>query len=108
MDERTPSFLFDVWRWPDHKELNEIYERDWHSSFFAYDIHTSFIVDCLLARACGLPCVHVRDPVRAILRAHMRDPVRETYSAHTDGVHFFSKQAVPFFGNGLFVFPVEW
>lgn len=27
MDERTPSFLFDVWRWPDHKELNEIYER---------------------------------------------------------------------------------
>lgn len=29
MDERTPSFLFDVFRWPEHKELNELCERLW-------------------------------------------------------------------------------
>lgn len=29
MDERIPSTLFDVFRWPEHKELEAIYERLW-------------------------------------------------------------------------------
>lgn len=29
MDERTPSFLFDVFRWPEHPELETIFERLW-------------------------------------------------------------------------------
>lgn len=29
MDERTPSFLFDVFRWPEHPELEAIFNRLW-------------------------------------------------------------------------------
>lgn len=30
MDERTPSFLFDVFRWPEHPELEAIFNRLWN------------------------------------------------------------------------------
>ncbi len=29
MDERTPSFLFDIFSWPEHSELNELHESLW-------------------------------------------------------------------------------
>lgn len=29
MDERTPSFLFDVFRWPEHPELEAVFNRLW-------------------------------------------------------------------------------
>ena len=30
MDERTPSFLFDVFRWQEHPELEAIFNRLWN------------------------------------------------------------------------------
>ena len=30
MDERTPSFLFDVFRWQEHPELAAIFNRLWN------------------------------------------------------------------------------
>ena len=31
MDERTPSFLFDVFRWPEHPELEAVFNRLWNA-----------------------------------------------------------------------------
>ncbi len=73
MDERTPSFLFDTWRWPKHKELNEIYERLWEEIPKSKQNGTNEMIETLLKHfICNLYISHYNDkPIAVPLRKDM-------------------------------------
>ena len=73
MDERTPSFLFDTWRWPKHKELNEIYERLWEEIPKSKQQDTNEKVKRYLKHfICNLYVSHYNDkPIAVPLRKDM-------------------------------------